>query len=791
MKQPYVSTLISQNFTSEEKALARDNIEAISSADLDGYVKSEDLEEYVTSGELSSYATTEYVDQSVSGFITSADLPDMTDVATKSWVSDQNYLTSVPSQYVTEDELTSAVSGKADRSEIPDVSDFTTHSEVDAAIQSATSGKMDQSESANFYPRYSNPEGYLTSIPYQYVTDTEMRAYVSDQTSAFITSADIPPIPQDVVTSAELSSVSGDIVAQIPSLAGYATEQYVNDATSAFVTQIDIDEATSGKMDKSQSAEFYPMATNPSGYLTEHQSLAGYATEQYVQDYTSAFITSADLPDLSDMATQTWVTNQHYITSADVPAQVEYSAGANIDITSHVVSVTDTSQILAGDNISITASGDDYVISAQVPSVSAFVTEQEMNDSIQSATSAFITSADIPAQQQADWTEADSGAVDYIKNKPTIFGIDQGRGISITTNSSAMVISTSDEYVNSAFVLSSIQSATSGLVYDPSYVHTDNNFTSALKDKLDSVEYGATQVTVLSTSSQLQPLSISGHVLKMHWGDGLACEASSLDPSHGVLVVNPSITNKLDGIEAGAQVNVQADWSQANSAADDYIKNKPFTGSLEAESPLYFTDESSGSTIHIDTSALVPSGTGSDKYLALEYGEPTWKECTRNVYCADIPGLTRITSADIANGYKDIPINMFSGENKGARNFIWSMDIKEAYLIHNNTVYSLVGVVDKIKTSTFYESDWYDYTNGEVADPYGVLFDNILESDLAKGVSHSYLAKPIHMIGGTGGAITTYGASLRVVFKTPLAVVEDDRIAFLGRIYAVRCDAQW
>lgn len=33
--------------------------------------------------------------------------------------------------------------------------------------------------------------------------------------------------------------------------------------------------------------------------------------------------------------------------------------------------------------------------------------------------------------------------------------------------------------------------------------------------------------------------------------------------------------NKLSGIEAGAEVNVQANWNQSDSTADDYIKNKP------------------------------------------------------------------------------------------------------------------------------------------------------------------------------------------------------------------------
>lgn len=179
-------------------------------------------------------------------------------------------------------------------------------------------------------------QGYLTEVPSQYVTETEMESAISGKAD----------------TSA------------IPSLQGYATEDWVND--QGFIKEV------------------------PSQYVTESE-MSGY-----VQDHTSGFITSADLPDVSDMATKTWVTDQHYITSADVPPQVEYSAGDNIDITNHVVSVTDTSLLLAGDNVSITPSGDNYVISAQVPGTSGYVTEQEMNDAIQSATSAFITSADIP-----------------------------------------------------------------------------------------------------------------------------------------------------------------------------------------------------------------------------------------------------------------------------------------------------------------------------------------------------------------------------------------------------------
>lgn len=257
-------------------------------------------------------------------------------------------------EYISIDEETNTISVTG-----IDPENYATHDEVEQAIESATSAFITSADLPDL-------SGYATE---QWVLDKH-----------YITSADIPDIPDDLVTSAELSQTSGLI------------EQDIADLTSA------ISEALADKMDKSSSADFYPRYDNPEGYLTSIPS--EYVTESemsgYVQEHTSGFLTSADLPDVSDMATQTWVTEQHYITSADVPAQVEYSAGDNIDITNHVVSVSDTSLLLAGDNVSITASGNDYIISAQIPETSGYVTEQEMNEAIQSATSAFITSADIP-----------------------------------------------------------------------------------------------------------------------------------------------------------------------------------------------------------------------------------------------------------------------------------------------------------------------------------------------------------------------------------------------------------
>lgn len=48
--------------------------------------------------------------------------------------------------------------------------------------------------------------------------------------------------------------------------------------------------------------------------------------------------------------------------------------------------------------------------------------------------------------------------------------------------------------------------------------------------------------------------------------------------------------SKLNGIASGAEVNVQSDWNQADSTADDYIKNKPTIPAAQIQSNWGQTD---------------------------------------------------------------------------------------------------------------------------------------------------------------------------------------------------------
>ena len=54
-----------------------------------------------------------------------------------------------------------------------------------------------------------------------------------------------------------------------------------------------------------------------------------------------------------------------------------------------------------------------------------------------------------------------------------------------------------------------------------------------------------------------------------------------------------AILTKVDGIAAGANVNVQVDWNQTTTAADDYIKNKPAIPDAQIQSDWNQTDTES------------------------------------------------------------------------------------------------------------------------------------------------------------------------------------------------------
>ena len=190
------------------------------------------------------------------------------------------------------------------------------------------SSKLDASASSEFYST-SNPSGFLTA--HQSLAGYATEAYVDSSVSSKL-------------DTTAFSTVSGDFLTSHQSLAGYATESYVDSAVSGkldvtassqFLTSLpddlaytsDVASAVSGKLDASASSDFYPMTSNPSGYLTAHQSLAGYATEQYVDSavsgkldataYDSAkFYTTANESGFIDAASASAIASAYQVVSS-------------------------------------------------------------------------------------------------------------------------------------------------------------------------------------------------------------------------------------------------------------------------------------------------------------------------------------------------------------------------------------------------------------------------------------------------------------------------------------------
>lgn len=266
---------------------------------------------FLTGVDLSDYATTAYVDSSVSGKMdatASGYLQPSGDYAYNSSLSSYLYasassLFQSAGDYQTAGDYAynSAVSSKLDASASSefyltsnpsgfitgvDLTNYATTAYVDSSV----SGKMDKSESSSFYPMTGNPSGFLTSVD---LSDYATTAYVDSSVSGKLdasaqvvtsilkfvhydqssvcqinempiraASAEMGTDGRYISSLASKSSLSSYYPTSNPS--GFITDStLVNYATTAYV-----DSSVSGKMDKTESSSFYPMYSNPSGYLT-------------------------------------------------------------------------------------------------------------------------------------------------------------------------------------------------------------------------------------------------------------------------------------------------------------------------------------------------------------------------------------------------------------------------------------------------------------------------------------------------------------------------------------------
>jgi hypothetical protein len=256
-------------------------------------------------------------------------------------LSAKGYLTSIPSEYVTESEL----SAKG----------YATKSDVTAVNTSLNNYYTKEAADLRYQPK----GNYLTSIPSEYVTESELAAkgYITSIPSQYVTESELSAkgyltsIPSEYVTDTELTNKD------------YATKTYVDNANNTQNTQINSKQAklVSGTNIKTINGQSILGSGNIEIKGGTDTDLTGYATENWVtSNYQPKGNYLTSVP--SEYITESELLAKGYATTASVNTkQDKLYSGVNL--------VTINGQSLLGSgNIQVAADVDmsNYYTKAQI-----------------------------------------------------------------------------------------------------------------------------------------------------------------------------------------------------------------------------------------------------------------------------------------------------------------------------------------------------------------------------------------------------------------------------------------
>ena len=281
-----------------------------------------DLSGYATKTDLNTKADKTYVDTELAKKANSSHTHSYNDLTDKPTIPSISNL-------ATKTELTNGLATKADKTELHShsnktvldgitstkVTEWNNKSTFDGNYNSLTNKPTIPTKTSQL----TNDSGYLTSVPSEYITETELSAkgYLTEHQdiSNLATKTELnskantnhthsqylTTIPQEYITETELNSALSTKAntSDIPSLDGYATETFVtNKIAEASLSggEVDLsglatkDELTSGLATKANTDHTHSqyLTTIPQeyiteteleakGYLTEHQDLSNYA----------------------------------------------------------------------------------------------------------------------------------------------------------------------------------------------------------------------------------------------------------------------------------------------------------------------------------------------------------------------------------------------------------------------------------------------------------------------------------------------------------------------------------
>lgn len=329
------------------------------------------------------------------------------------------------------------------------------------------------------------------------------------------------------------------------------------------------------------------------------------------------------------------------------------AAGAEVNVQSDWSVTSSTSDAYIKNKPSIPSATSDLTNDSNFVSDANYVhTDNNYTAGEKSKLSGIAAGAEVNVQ--SDWNVTSSSSDAYIKNKPTIptkvsqLSNDSGYITGYTetdpvfsSSAAADITSTDITNWNSKADTSDIPTVTSDLtndsnfVSDSSYVHTDNNYTTAEKNKLSGIASGAevnqnafATVKVGSTSliadakSDTLTITAGNNITLTPTASSDTFSIAATDTTYSDVIaggasglMTGSDKTKLNGIAEGAEVNVQSDWSVTSTSSDAYIKNKPTIPSKTSD----LTNDSNFSTFSAIVSKTQPTNqlTG-DLWLKVE-----------------------------------------------------------------------------------------------------------------------------------------------------------------------------
>ena len=342
---------------------------AIADAQLGGDNTEIDLSDYATKDDLKAKADEKHTHDE---YLT--EHQDLSEYAKKSEIPN-DYLTEIPSEYITETELNNkgyltehqSLNEYAKKSDIPSLDGYATEDYVDTAIANAQlggeevdlSGYAKKSELPTKTSQLTNDSNFLTSIPNEYITESELndKGYLTEHQSleGYAKTTDIPTIPTN------LSAFTNDTgyLTSVPT--DYAKK---SDIPTDYLTSIPSEYVTDDEL-------------TAKGYLTEHQSLEGYAKTSDIPSL-EGYAKTSDIP--TDYLTEI---PSEYVTDTELTAKgylTEHQSLSDYAKKSDIPTVPTKVSELANDKNYLTSIPSEYITESELNDKGYLTEHQDLSD---------------------------------------------------------------------------------------------------------------------------------------------------------------------------------------------------------------------------------------------------------------------------------------------------------------------------------------------------------------------------------------------------------------------------